>query len=277
MLKLDHLGEETLNKRLPGVCELSKTFAHVDPAEQPIPVVPTCHYMMGGLPTNKYGQVISKEPSKKEFIIDGLYAVGEVACVSVHGANRLGGNSLLDLVVFGRAAGQHLEASLKNDLPQHEASEQNIKKTLSRYQRWESSKKGHDPVQIRQAMQSIMQNHFGVFRTGERMKKGMIALDEVDNDLKAALLSDKSKTFNTMRIECLELDNLMAVAKATAKAAYFREESRGAHSREDFPERDDKHWLTHTLYYPKTQEMDTRPVNTTPLTVKAFPPKARTY
>lgn len=279
MLKLDHLGAKTLHKRLPGVCELSITFAHVDPVEAPIPVVPTCHYMMGGIPTNKFGQVIGKKSGEEEYIVDGLYAVGEVACVSVHGANRLGGNSLLDLVVFGRAAGMHLEESLAEGMPQNQYSDENIETAMARINRWEASEKGsgEDPVAIREEMQQIMQNHFGVFRTGDLMEKGMKELEAVAERLKSAMLPDKSKAFNTMRIECLELENLMAIARATAKAANFREESRGAHSREDFPERDDENWLTHSLYYPETHEMDRRPVNMAPLTMDAFPPKARTY
>ncbi|MGX5174072.1 succinate dehydrogenase flavoprotein subunit [Aliikangiella sp. IMCC44653] len=277
MLKLDHLGAETLNAKLPGVCELSKTFAHADPAEQPIPVVPTCHYMMGGIPTNKYGQVIGKKPGQDEYIVDGLYAVGEIACVSVHGANRLGGNSLLDLVVFGRAAGMHLEEALADGMPQAEYNDSNVERTMARYQRWEETTSGEDPVAIRREMQQIMQNHFGVFRTGELMERGLVLLAEVSERLKSAVLSDKSKAFNTQRIECLELDNLMETAKATAKAANFREESRGAHSREDFPDRDDENWLTHSLYYPETGEMDKREVNMKPVSVDAFPPKARTY
>ncbi|MFT6733220.1 MAG: succinate dehydrogenase / fumarate reductase flavoprotein subunit [Polaribacter sp.] len=277
MLKLDHLGEKTLNKRLPGVCELAKTFAHVDPVEAPIPVVPTCHYMMGGIPTNKFGQVIGKKSGIEEKVVDGLYAVGEVACVSVHGANRLGGNSLLDLVVFGRAAGMHLEDSLASGLPQNTASEININQALSRVNRWDESDNGDDPVTLRAEMQSIMQNNFGVFRTGELMSKGIQDLEDIAERLKSANLTDKSMAFNTMRVECLELDNLMAVARATALAANFRTESRGAHSREDFPERDDDNWLTHSLYYPETHEMDRRPVNMSPLTIDAFPPKARTY
>lgn len=277
MLKLDHLGAETLNSKLPGVCELSKTFAHVDPVDAPIPVVPTCHYMMGGLPTNKYGQVIGKRAGKDEYIVDGLYAVGEIACVSVHGANRLGGNSLLDLVVFGRAAGMHLEKALKEGMPQSEYSPENVDEAMARYNRWESSENGEKPDAIKADMQRIMQNCFGVFRTGELMAKGMVELDEVAERLKNASLSDKSKAFNTARVECLELENLMATARATAKAANFRTESRGAHSREDYLDRDDQNWLVHSLYYPETDEMDKRDVNMTPETVEAFPPKERTY
>ncbi len=277
MLKLDHLGEETLETKLPGICELSRTFAHADPVEVPIPVVPTCHYMMGGIPTNKYGQVVGKKPGQEEYIVDGLYAVGEIACVSVHGANRLGGNSLLDLVVFGRAAGMYLEKALADGMPQSDFTQENIDATTARYNRWENAENGEDPVAIRKDMQQIMQNHFGVFRTGELMEKGMVELEKVAERLKSAALLDRSKAFNTLRVECLELDNLMATAKATAKAANFREESRGAHSREDFTERDDENWLTHTIYYPETHEMDKRPVNMSPVNVDAFPPKARTY
>jgi len=277
MLKLDHLGKETLHGKLPGICELSETFAHVDPVKAPIPVVPTCHYMMGGIPTNKYGQAIGKKSGDEEYIVDGLYAVGEIACVSVHGANRLGGNSLLDLVVFGRAAGMHLEESLANGLPQSEFSDANVDAAMERYNRWDNNETGEDPVALRKEMQQIMQNNFGVFRTGELMAKGMIELEAVAERLKSAVLPDKSTSYNTSRIECLELDNLMATARATAKAANFREESRGAHSREDFTERDDENWLTHSLYYPETHEMDKRPVNMSPVTVEAFPPKARTY
>lgn len=277
MLKLDHLGAETLNAQLPGVCELAETFAHVSPVDAPIPVVPTCHYMMGGIPTNKYGQVIGKKAGEDEYIVDGLYAVGEIACVSVHGANRLGGNSLLDLVVFGRAAGMHLEEGLAKEMPQSEYSQENLDKALARYQRWENTEEGEDPVELRKEMQQIMQNHFGVFRTGELMQKGLVALENVAKRLENAKLPDKSKAYNTMRVECLELDNLMATARATAKAANFREESRGAHSREDFPERDDENWLTHSIYYPEMGEMDKRAVNMEPVTMEAFPPKARTY
>ncbi len=277
MLKLDHLGADTLNSKLPGILELSNTFAHADPTKEPIPVVPTCHYMMGGIPTNKYGQVVGKKSGADEYVVDGLYAVGEIACVSVHGANRLGGNSLLDLVVFGRAAGMQLESALADGMPQSEFNDQNVETALERYNRWNDSESGEDPVEIRKEMQQIMQNHFGVFRTGELMEKGMVELEKVAERLKSAVLSDKSISYNTSRVECLELDNLMATARATALAANFREESRGAHSREDFTERDDENWLTHSLYYPETHEMDKRPVNMSPVSMEAFPPKARTY
>jgi len=276
-LKLDHLGAEVLNKRLPGILELAKTFGHVDPIKEPIPVVPTCHYMMGGIPTNYHGQVIDVDESGEEKIVEGFYAVGECACVSVHGGNRLGGNSLLDLVVFGRSAGLHLEKALKTDLPMGDYSDSDLEESQSRANRWEQSSGGEDPVVVRKDLQNTMQNHFGVFRPGELMEKGNALLSTIEERLNTAHLSDKSNVFNTQRVECLELDNLMAVAKATATSADFREESRGAHSREDFPERDDENWLTHTVYQPKTGNMGRRAVNMSPKEVDAFPPKPRVY
>lgn len=277
-LKLDHLGEEVLNKRLPGISELSKIFAHVDPTKDPIPVVPTCHYMMGGIPTNKFGQVIDRDPNGEEKIVKGFYAVGEVACVSVHGANRLGGNSLLDLVVFGRAAGLHLEESLREgELPFSEFNDSDAERSMARYKRWEESNEGENVAELRKELQQTMQNHFGVFRTGDLMKEGLEKVKKLRERMKNAVLKDKSKGFNTERVECLELENLMEVAYATAMAADFRTESRGAHSREDFPDRDDENWLVHSVFYPETEEMGTRDVNMHPEKVDAFPPKARTY
>jgi succinate dehydrogenase / fumarate reductase flavoprotein subunit len=276
-LKLDHLGRETLNKRLPGVCDLSKTFAHVDPAVEPIPVIPTCHYQMGGVPTNVNGQALSIGPEGQETIVDGLFAVGEIACVSVHGANRLGGNSLLDLVVFGRAAGKFLGEYLDGSESGQEASASDLEQSLSRMNRWESSTKGEDPVQIRKDLQQCMQLNFSVFREGEAMAQGMKELTEIRERLQYARLDDKSAEFNTQRIECLELDNLMETAFCSAKAANYRTESRGAHARQDFTERDDENWLCHSVYTPQTEEMMKRKVNMAPVHREAFPPKARTY
>jgi succinate dehydrogenase / fumarate reductase flavoprotein subunit len=277
-LKLDHLGKETLEKRLPGVCDLSRTFAHVDPVKEPIPVIPTCHYLMGGIPCNVNGQVVSVDNNSNEKIVDGLFAVGEIACVSVHGANRLGGNSLLDLVVFGRAAGNFLGEYL-NDTQVSDHADSDVEAALTRFNRWESSKsgQGEDPVQIKKDLQQCMQLNFSVFREGDAMAQGMKELTEIRERLQHARLDDKSTEFNTQRIECLELDNLMETAFCTAKAANFRTESRGAHARQDFTERDDKNWLCHTIYSPDTEEMSTRNVNMTPLHREAFPPKARTY
>jgi succinate dehydrogenase / fumarate reductase flavoprotein subunit len=278
-LKLDHLGEETLNLRLPGVCDLAKTFAHVDPAKEPIPVIPTCHYMMGGVPTNVNGQALQVDANGQEKVVEGLFAVGEIACVSVHGANRLGGNSLLDLVVFGRAAGNFLGKYLNGVEAGKDASESDLEASLARFNRWESSKagQGEDPVQIKKDLQMCMQLNFSVFREGDAMATGLKELKEIRERLQYARLDDKSTEFNTARIECLELDNLMETAYSTAVAANFRTESRGAHSRFDYPDRDDENWLCHSIYDPTTEEMSKRDVNYAPKLREAFPPKARTY
>ena len=277
-LKLDHLGRETLMQRLPGVCELSETFAHVHPADEPIPVIPTCHYQMGGVPCNVNGQAINFNPETgEEKIIEGLFAVGEIANVSVHGANRLGGNSLLDLVVFGRAAGNFLGTYLAETQSGRDASSDDLDAAMARFNRWESSDKGEDPVQIRKDLQQCMQLNFSVFREGEAMAQGMKELTEIRERLQHARLDDKSSEFNTQRIECLELDNLMETAFCTAKAANYRTESRGAHSREDYLERDDENWLCHTIYTPETEDMSKRDVNMKPVHREAFPPKVRTY
>ncbi len=278
-LKLDHLGKEVLDARLPGVGELAKTFAHVDTAKEPIPVIPTCHYMMGGIPTNVAGQAITVDADGNEKVIPGLFACGEIACVSVHGANRLGGNSLLDLVVFGRSTGLHLGEALNEQDTSREASQSDLDASLARFNRWEESKpgQGEDPAQIKKDLQNCMQLNFSVFREGDSMATGLNELKEIRERLKFARLDDKSSDFNTQRIECLELDNLMETAYATAVAANFRTESRGAHSRFDYPERDDSNWLCHSIYNPETESMTKRSVNMTPTTREAFPPKARTY
>ncbi|HAT8178964.1 TPA: succinate dehydrogenase flavoprotein subunit [Legionella pneumophila] len=277
-LKLDHLGADLIMSRLPGIRELSMKFAGVDPIVEPIPVVPTCHYSMGGIPTNMHGQVITKIDDK-EHVVEGLYAVGECACVSVHGANRLGGNSLLDLVVFGRAAGIHVEELWQsNQLPDMSyVSEDDVAASLVRYERWESSKDGESHAVIRDEMQRVMQEDFGVFRTGEVMASGLKRLQALRDRLAHAKLDDKSQIFNTERVEALELDNLMATAYATALSAIARTESRGAHSREDYPKRDDANWIKHTLYFEEGEVIDYRPVNTSPKYVEPFEPKERVY
>ena len=278
-LKLDHLGEDVLESRLPGICELSRTFAHVDPVKEPIPVIPTCHYMMGGIPTNVNGQVIKPTEDGKADVVPGLFACGEIACVSVHGANRLGGNSLLDLVVFGRATGLHLGEALAATAEARAASESDLDAALARTRRWEDSKpgQGEDPVQIKKDLQECMQLNFSVFREGEAMAEGLAELKTIRERLQFARLDDKSSDFNTMRIECLELDNLMETAYSTAIAANFRTESRGAHARFDFPDRDDANWLCHSVYSPESESMFKRDVNLEPKFREAFPPKARTY
>jgi succinate dehydrogenase / fumarate reductase flavoprotein subunit len=277
-LKLDHLGKEVLESRLPGILELSRTFAHVDPVKDPIPVIPTCHYMMGGIPTNVDGQALDIDPEGNIKPIQGLFACGEIACVSVHGANRLGGNSLLDLVVFGRATGLHLGKAI-DTIESRDPTQDDIDAALSRFNRWENSEvgKGEDPVQIKKDLQQCMQLNFSVFREGESMAEGLKELGAIRERLKNARLDDKSSDFNTMRIECLELDNLMETAYSTAVAANFRTESRGAHSRFDFPDRDDANWLCHSVYLPKGDVMLKREVNMSPKLREAFPPKARTY
>ena len=275
-LRLDHLGPEVVHKRLPGITELSKTFAGVDPAVQPIPVVPTCHYMMGGIPTNINGQVISVENGEDK-IVDGLFAAGEVACVSVHGGNRLGGNSLLDLVVFGRAAGLYIEESMKQGVEMKNASVDDIDKALERLNKLNASTQGEQVSILKEKMQQNMQNNFGVFRRGDLMEKGIEELSQTRDEVDNMFLQDKSATFNTARIEALEMQNLFEVAEATAITANERKESRGAHARDDHPERDDDNWLKHSIYYAETKEVSKRDVNYRPKTVQAFQPMVRSY
>ena len=275
-LKLDHLGPEVVHKRLPGITELSKTFAGVDPAVQPIPVVPTCHYMMGGVPTNLNGQVITVKEGQ-DTIIEGLYAAGEVACVSVHGGNRLGGNSLLDLVVFGRSAGIHIEELMKQGIELKKASFDDIDKALERLNRLNSSTKGEQVPVLKQRMQHNMQNNFGVFRREDLMVKGIEKLNNMRGDVENMFLQDKSSAFNTARIEALEMQNLFEVSEATAITANERKESRGAHARDDYPDRDDEGWLKHSIYFSGTKEVSKRDVNNKPKTVQAFQPSVRTY
>ena len=265
-IRLAHLGPEVVHKRLPGITELSKTFAGVDPAVQPIPVVPTCHYMMGGIPTNINGQVISVDNGEDK-IIDGLYAAGEVACVSVHGGNRLGGNSLLDLVVFGRAAGLYIEETMKQGVELKDASNDDIDKALERLNKLNASTEGDQVAVLKEKMQQNMQNNFGVFRRGDLMEKGIDELAKTREEVDSIFLKDKSATFNTARIEALEMQNLFEVAEATAITANARKESRGAHARDDFTERDDENWLKHSIYYADTMEVSKRAVSYTHLTL----------
>jgi succinate dehydrogenase / fumarate reductase flavoprotein subunit len=275
-LKLDHLGADVLNAKLPGICELSKTFAAVDPVYEPIPVVPTCHYMMGGTPTNVHGQAFKISSSNNDYI-PGLFSVGEAACVSVHGANRLGGNSLLDLVVFGRAAGLHINEALKSGGGVADADKDDIDGALHSLNKLNESTSGHEVSSVKRELQEVMQNYFGVFRRGDYMEKGVSALSDIREKIDNLHLQDKSAAFNTNRVEAIELQNLFEVAEATAISSLQRTESRGAHAREDYPDRDDENWLCHSLYDPTSKSLGKRKVNFEPKQVDAFPPKIRTY
>ena len=275
-LKLDHLGADVLNAKLPGICELSKTFAAVDPVYEPIPVVPTCHYMMGGTPTNIHGQAFKIGSADNDYI-PGLFSVGEAACVSVHGANRLGGNSLLDLVVFGRAAGLHINEALKSGGGVADADKDDIDAALHSLNVLNGSSSGFEVSAVKRELQEVMQNYFGVFRRGDYMEKGVSALEDIREKIDNLHLQDKSAAFNTNRVEAIELKNLFEVAEATAISSLQRTESRGAHAREDFPDRDDENWLCHSLYDPISKTLGKKHVNFEPKQVKAFPPKIRTY
>jgi len=278
LLKLDHLGEETINKRLPGIREIAKKFANVDPVKEPIPVVPTCHYQMGGIPTNYHGQVVVPKNGNAEAVVPGFYAVGECACVSVHGANRLGTNSLLDLLVFGKAAGERVIRDLKEDgaglrsLPK-EAGEL----TLFRLARLDGQKNGERVADVGAEMRRVMQLHCGVFRFPDLLLEGVQKMKEVAARAAKTEIQDKSRTFNTARVEALELDNLIETAVASLVSAEARKESRGSHDRADYHQRDDANWIKHTLWYKEGNRLAYKPVHTKPLTVEAFEPKARVY
>jgi len=276
-LKLDHLGADTIKSRLPAIRETAMRFAHVDPIERPLPVYPTAHYSMGGIPTNRFGQVVAPERHGPEEPVPGLYAVGECACVSVHGANRLGGNSLLDIVVFGRAAGNHMIEHLKEHRYHRPLAEASVAQALQRLARWDAEGEGPSVDALGAAMRDTMERYCGVFRTQEVLDAGVEKMRALNAELAQARLKDRSRAFNTARIEALELENLMEVALATVVSAAARQESRGAHSRVDFPERDDVRWLKHTLYSRADQALDYKPVRMKPLTVEPFPPKPRVY
>ncbi|MEQ1766290.1 MAG: succinate dehydrogenase flavoprotein subunit [Methylotenera sp.] len=276
-LKLDHLGEKLINDKLPGIREIAKTFANVDPVYDPIPIVPTAHYMMGGIPTNLQGQVVVPDTGGGQSVVNGLYAVGECACVSVHGANRLGSNSLLDLVVFGRAAGDKMVEEVRKDNAHKPLPSDAFDKTLARLNRLDTQTQGESVKDVGTALRQTMQTHCGVFRFPDLLQEGVGEIDQVAERAKNTVIKDKSQVFNTARVEALELDNLVEVALATMHAAEARTESRGAHAREDFAERDDKNWLKHSLYYRDGNRLAYKPVRLKPQTVESFEPKARVY
>ena len=277
LLKLDHLGADKILKKLPSIREIAIKFANVDQIKEPIPVVPTIHYQMGGIPTNVYGQVVVPKGGNPNTIVPGLYAIGECACVSVHGANRLGTNSLLDLVVFGRAAGNHIVAQKLPDQSHRAFNGKSADATLARLARLESSTGGERVQPVANSLRATMQNYCGVFRTSELLSQGVSKVMEIAAQAARVQIDDKSKVFNTARVEALELDNLIETAKATIVSAEARKESRGAHAHRDYAERNDTEWMRHTLWYSEGNRLDYKPVNLKPLTVETFQPKKRTY
>ncbi len=277
MLKLDHLGPEVIMKRLPSIREIAIKFANVDPIKEPIPVVPTIHYQMGGVPTNIHGQVVAPHGDDPNAVVGGLYAVGECSCVSVHGANRLGTNSLLDLLVFGRAAGNHiveqnLRAKAHKELPRDAGD-----LSRARLARLDGATSGESVPEVAAAIRKMMQTHCGVFRNQALLSEGVRMIGELEARVARTAIKDHSSTFNTARVEALELDNLIETAKATVVSAEARRESRGAQARSDYPDRDDAIFLKHTLWYREGNRLDYKPVNLKPLSVDSFPPKARAY
>ena len=276
LLKLDHLGEAVIAKRLPGIRESSKIFAGIDPVREPIPVFPTAHYAMGGIPTDRFGRVVVPARHGEE-VLPGLYAAGECACASVHGANRLGGNSLLDILVFGRLAGKDIIEFVKDNPYQRRTDPASLEQAMARLTRWEQQGDGLAVSALRAEFRKCMEDHAGVFRTEAIMAAGYHKLCAIRERLAEVRLTDHSKVFNTARIEALELENLIDVGLAIAVSARHRQESRGAHSRPDYPERDDRNWMKHSLYFKAGDRLDYKPVRTKALTVESFPPKERVY
>ena len=277
LLKLDHLGVDLIESKLPGIREIAKKFANVDPVSAPIPVVPTCHYQMGGIPSNYRGEVVAPRAGNPEAVVPGFYAAGECACASVHGANRLGTNSLTDLLVFGKASGDSMIRFLKEnpghkDLPKDAADQ-----SCARLARLDAQQGGESVHEVGAEMRRIMQAHCGVFRFPDMLVDGVSKIKETAARAQRTQIRDKSKVFNTARVEALELDNLIEVAVATLVSAEARKESRGAHDRADHHQRDDANWLKHTLWYKEGNRLDYKPVHMQPLTVQSIEPKVRTY
>jgi succinate dehydrogenase / fumarate reductase flavoprotein subunit len=287
LLKLDHLGAETIHKRLPSVYEIGVNFANVDITREPIPVVPTIHYQMGGIPTNIHGQVVMQQGSEHNAVVNGLYAVGECACVSVHGANRLGTNSLLDLLVFGRAAGNHI-VEFNNANRAHKALPTDAADLpLERLNRLDNAQTGEYAQDVANDLRASMQKHAGVFRTQAMMDEGVQQIAAIRERVAGIALKDKSKVFNTARIEALEVENLIECAQATIVSAAARRECRGAHTVSDYERsaddpvhplgRDDANWMKHSLWHSEGNRLSYKPVNLKPLSVESIPPKVRTF
>ncbi len=277
LLKLDHLGLETIEKRLPGIREIAMKFANVDPVKDPIPVVPTAHYQMGGIPTNYHGEVIVPAGGNPNVPVPGFYAAGECGCASIHGANRLGTNSLTDLLVMGKSSALSMIQYLKVNPKYRELPAGAGDFSATRLNRLETQTGGEDVNEVRAEIQRTMQVHAGVFRFPDLLAQGVAKIKAVAERARRTQIKDKSKVFNTARIEALELDNLVETARATMISAQARQESRGAHDRADFHSRDDVNWLKHTLWYREGDRLDYKPVNLKPLTVETFVPKARVY
>jgi succinate dehydrogenase / fumarate reductase, flavoprotein subunit len=277
LLKLDHLGVDLIEAKLPGIREIAKKFANVDPVKDPIPVVPTCHFQMGGIPTNYRGEVVAPQAGNPEAVVTGFYAAGECACASVHGANRLGTNSLTDLLVFGKASGDTMVRFLKKNPGHKDLPKDAADRTSARLSRLDGQQGGESVHEVGAEMRRIMQAHCGVFRFPEMLIEGVKKIKETAERAQRTAIRDKSKVFNTARVEALELDNLIEVAVATLVSAEARKESRGAHDRADHHQRDDANWLKHTLWYKEGSRLDYKPVHMKPLTVQSVEPKVRTY
>ncbi len=287
LLKLDHLGAETIHKRLPSVYEIGVNFANVDITREPIPVVPTIHYQMGGIPTNIHGQVVTQNADNQSEVVNGLYAVGECSCVSVHGANRLGTNSLLDLLVFGRAAGNHIVEFTNRNQEHKPLPADAADASIERLNRLENATSGEYAQDVANDLRASMQQHAGVFRTQASMDAGVVKVAELRKRVESIGLKDKSRVFNTARIEALEVENLIEAAQATMVSAAARHECRGAHTVSEYERpaddavaplgRDDANWLKHTLWHSASNSLSYKPVNLKPLTADSVPPKVRTF